>query len=154
MAVVNPRGVGRKGGTTRRPTPAAGSLGVTAGNPLQLIEQIRSGLRYHSLEHFQEVSRLPIEGIRRVLSLPRRTLARRKEAGKLSAAESDRLVRLADLFDKAVDLFDGDRDAALRWFQSPAKAFAWATPLAVAETETGAREVEKLIGRLDHGVFS
>jgi len=36
----------------------------------------------------------------------------------------------------------------------PAPALAGRTPLAVATSELGAREVENLLGRLEHGVFS
>ena len=36
----------------------------------------------------------------------------------------------------------------------PVKALGMKTPLQYAATESGAREVENLLGRLEHGVFS
>ena len=51
-------------------------------------------------------------------------------------------------------LFEGDNAAALRWLTAPRKALEGKTPLAYARTELGAREVEDLIGRLEHGVIS
>jgi uncharacterized protein (DUF2384 family) len=33
-------------------------------------------------------------------------------------------------------------------------ALGWRTPIDFAQTEPGAREVENLIGRIEHGVFS
>ena len=83
-----------------------------------------------------------------------RTLARRKSKGKLSPDESERLLRLSRVFELAVDLFEGDNAAALRWLTSPRKALEGNTPLAYARTEVGAREVENLIGRMEHGVFA
>lgn len=68
--------------------------------------------------------------------------------------ESDRLLRAAALFEKSVELFDGDRSEAMRWLQSPQRALGGVEPLHFARTEGGAREVEELIGRLEHGVFS
>jgi uncharacterized protein (DUF2384 family) len=37
---------------------------------------------------------------------------------------------------------------------APRKAFGNQSPLDYSRTELGAREVENLIGRLEHGVFS
>jgi putative toxin-antitoxin system antitoxin component (TIGR02293 family) len=54
----------------------------------------------------------------------------------------------------ALDLFEGDAGAARSWFSAPAPALANRTPLEVSSTDVGAREVENLIGRLEHGVFS
>jgi putative toxin-antitoxin system antitoxin component (TIGR02293 family) len=40
------------------------------------------------------------------------------------------------------------------WLNSPNMALSWRAPLKLAETEQGARLVEDLIGRLEHGVYS
>ena len=55
---------------------------------------------------------------------------------------------------KALDLFEGDSRAAERGLSSPKRALGGAVPAELAKTEAGAREVEALIGRLEHGVFS
>jgi putative toxin-antitoxin system antitoxin component (TIGR02293 family) len=51
-------------------------------------------------------------------------------------------------------LFDGDRDAAKSWLAEPQRALGGHVPLAMAGTEVGAREVERVMGRLEHGVFT
>lgn len=61
---------------------------------------------------------------------------------------------LGIVFEKAVELFEGDVEAARRWLNTPNKALADTSPAKKAETESGAREVEHLIGRLEHGEFS
>ncbi|MGH7340548.1 MAG: antitoxin Xre/MbcA/ParS toxin-binding domain-containing protein [Candidatus Rokuibacteriota bacterium] len=78
----------------------------------------------------------------------------RKKAKRLTPGESDRLLRTARIFGLAVDLFGGDRQAARQWLRTPKRALGEATPLGYAATEVGAREVEDLIGRAKHGVFS
>jgi hypothetical protein len=40
------------------------------------------------------------------------------------------------------------------WFTSPKIPLDGKTPLECADTEIGAKEVEDLLGRLEHGVFS
>jgi putative toxin-antitoxin system antitoxin component (TIGR02293 family) len=119
-----------------------------------LAKTLKAGLPLAKLLHFQKVATLPWRSIAAVLQLPPRTLARRKAAGRLNQDESERLLRLALLFDKATELFEGDRAGAAHWLQSPCKALGQLTPLELAETEIGAREVEDLIGRLEFGVYS
>ena len=68
--------------------------------------------------------------------------------------ESENMGLPADICEAAIDLFDGDRDAAKRWLTSPAKGLGNARPVDFAQSESGAREVSDLIGRLNHGVFS
>ena len=58
------------------------------------------------------------------------------------------------VFGRALKLFEGDSRAAERWLSSPKRALGGAVSSELAETEAGAREVEALIGRLEHGVFS
>ena len=88
------------------------------------------------------------------MGIPATTLGRRKRAGRLTPAESDRLVRIARLTDMVLALMRGDAAAARRWLNTPQDIFDDETPLHRASTETGGREVEQLIGRLRHGVFS
>ena len=65
--------------------------------------------------------------------------------------ESDRVVRYAELLYRAVG-FLGDSDAAARWLEIPSAALDGETPLDHATTEFGARNVLRLIGRLEHGI--
>lgn len=87
--------------------------------------------------------------------MPIATLSRRRAHNKpLQRDHSDRLVRYARIFWLAADLFDGDKASARGWLKRPAPSLDDSTPLDFAETEIGAREVENLIGRLEHGVYS
>jgi len=88
------------------------------------------------------------------VDISRRTLLRRKSEGRFSPDESDRLLRAARVVARALALFDGDRDAALEWLNEPQPALGGAVPLDMARTEIGAREVETLTYRLEHGVYS
>ena len=88
------------------------------------------------------------------IGIPERTLARRKVSRRLTPNESERLLRISAIFEDAVDLFEGDVAAAVNWLSTPRKALGDRAPLAYARTEPGAREVENLIGRLEHGIFS
>lgn len=54
----------------------------------------------------------------------------------------------------ATDLMQGDEKYAEHWLNSPARSLGGVTPFEHAKTVEGARDVEQLIGRLEHGVFS
>lgn len=79
---------------------------------------------------------------------------RRKTEGRFHPHESERLFRISGVFEQAVALFEGDSGAARRWLTAPSKELDNHSPLEIARTEIGAREVENLIGRLEHGVFT
>ena len=64
------------------------------------------------------------------------------------------MIRLARLKDLALTLMNGDDAAAISWLRTPLEILGGETPLEHASTEMGARDVEDLIGRLRHGVFS
>lgn len=130
------------------------SIGLKEADAHALVKTIQRGLPYSALTSLAEQSGMSVETIAAAVQLPARTLARRKAQGRFTSDESGRLLRLALVFERSLDLFEGDRSAARRWLNAPAKALAGETPLAMVQTEIGAREVEDLIGRLEHGVFS
>jgi len=83
----------------------------------------------------------------------RRKATRRRKEVVVSPTESERLLRMASIHGKAVALFKGDTMAARAWLAASRPALGGHTPLEFAGTDAGAREVEDLIGRLEHGVF-
>lgn len=112
------------------------------------------GFSYQALLAFEANSGVSLQALAGTIGIPERTLARRRVAGRLAPEESERLLRLSSIFEKAVELFEGDVSAAVQWLAAPKRALENQTPLEYARTEVGAREVENLIGRLEHGVFS
>ena len=81
-------------------------------------------------------------------------MARRKNAGKFTVDESDRVVRFARLLKHTTDMMEGDQDAAIQWLKTPQLLLENQTPLEYARTESGAAEVQQLIGRIEAGVYS
>ena len=127
-------------------------LGLRSYKPFKIYIQIRKGLSYTAFERFQRNTRLSSATIAQLIQLPPRTMARRKEAGRLQPDESDRLVRVARVFGRALELFEGDPDAARHWLSSKQRLLGNLVPLELAGTDVGALEVEHMIGRLEHGI--
>ena len=118
------------------------------------VAMVRSGLPFSMLDEVATAAGVGRLALARVLALSSTTLARRREAGLLTPEEADRLVRVARLIAKAHDMMHGDADAARRWLGAPHALLEGESPLERASTEVGGREVEELIGRLRHGIFS
>ena len=129
------------------------ALGNDVGTVHELADRSRAGLPYPALESLQERFGLAREEVASTLRVPLRTLARRKQARRLSPGESDRLVRLARIAAQAADVLGSDEKAG-HWLHRPNRALGGQTPLALVDTDLGAREVESVLGRIEHGEFS
>ncbi|MDP7548089.1 MAG: DUF2384 domain-containing protein [Alphaproteobacteria bacterium] len=79
------------------------------------------------------------------------TLARRQKAKRLSPEESNRLSRLAQVWSCALDVWQNSEDARA-FLNRPHALLEGRTPMEAAlKTEVGARMVEEILGRLEHG---
>ena len=114
---------------------------------------MEAGFPFKALRALETASGVPAGEIAGLIGIPVRTPARRKSVGKLLPHESERLLRVAVVFEKAVALFEDNVAAAVKWLTTPKRALEGQTPLTYSRTEPGARQVEGLIGRLEYGVF-
>jgi putative toxin-antitoxin system antitoxin component (TIGR02293 family) len=83
-----------------------------------------------------------------------RTLQRKRAKSKrLSPAESDRLARLARILVRAEQAL-GDEEKAHRWLSKANRALGGQSPLTLLDSDAGALVVERVLGRIEHGVYS
>lgn len=123
-------------------------------NNLRLAKIVRAGLPARTLKSLAIALKIDLEDLARVIGAPVRTIGRRIAAGaKLTSAESDHVIRLCRIYAKACDVFEDKREAAA-WLAEHLDALAGETPLQASDTEAGAREVELVLGRIEHGVVS
>ncbi|MCX7342359.1 MAG: DUF2384 domain-containing protein [Hyphomicrobiales bacterium] len=100
-----------------------------------------AGLRQAGLSD-QEIERFVI---------PQRTRRHRQEKNQpLTIDESDRAVRLVRIQTVAEEAF-GDAGKAAAWLRRPLAAFSGEAPLEIAQTESGARVVETVLGKIAWG---
>ncbi|OGO16770.1 MAG: hypothetical protein A2Z14_05620 [Chloroflexi bacterium RBG_16_48_8] len=129
-------------------------IGVNVKNTADLIEKINSGLPFRTFEKLQSEIGLSSQELAKIVQIAPRTLTRRKSSRRFQPDESDRILRASRVYDKTLELFDGDREEARTWLTTSRKTFNGSSPLEFAITEVGAHEVEDLIGRLERGVFT
>ena len=147
-------------------TPNGGLFALLHGRGV--LKMVRNGLPFTMFDELVGAVGGSQRELAAIIGIPATTLARRKRSGTLTPPESDRLVRIARLEEMAAAMMRSDAAAAGRWLRTPHELLpprgggcgrltnSWTgeTPLERAATETGARDVEHLIGRLRHGVFS
>jgi putative toxin-antitoxin system antitoxin component (TIGR02293 family) len=118
-----------------------------------LRARLRTGLPYESLSALSVGYGIEVQDLSAILAIPMRTLARRKKEKRLHADESDRLFRVGRIAALAEQTL-GSKDKAKRWLQKANRALGGAAPLRLLDTELGARQVEDVLGRIAHGVYS
>lgn len=84
--------------------------------------------------------------------IPRRTLTSIRGVKKLSTEQSDRVVRTAGIAALAQRVF-GDPELAREWLLTPNPVLNHEIPLRLLRTGTGAKVVEDVLIRIDHGVY-
>src|SRR5438876_7243714 len=97
-------------------------------HPHGLIRRIQQGLRFRELQKLQSGIDMPLEQLAGKLSISRSTLQRRKAAGRLTAQESDKVVRFSRLLRLAADLF-GSVEKGRAWLKFPQRGLGGAIPL-------------------------
>jgi putative toxin-antitoxin system antitoxin component (TIGR02293 family) len=128
-------------------------LGLNQGNRLQVIEAVAEGLDVSAFERVAAALGVTEKHLAELLRIKPSTLARRKRSGNLSRDESERLYRITFLVERAVQVL-GSLEGAQRWLDTGKRALGGVTPLVLAKTEPGAREVEDLLGRIEYGIPS
>ena len=115
------------------------------------VERGLSVARFFALRETLEISQ---EKLAKAIDVPMRTLQRRQSRrDRLKCDESERLLRLMRIEARARQIF-GCADRVREWMFSDNVALGGRSPFAFAATEPGAREVERVLGRIEHGVFS
>src|SRR5262249_6955422 len=129
-------------------------LGKNVTKPEELAKLIREGLPARSVTALAEKLDVANAALSRKLGIPQRTLTRRlSERSRLTAAESDRMARVARVYANAVEIL-GDEEKAAGWLHTPNGALGGKRPLDELDTDVGAREVEDILGRIAYGVYS
>ena len=127
-------------------------LRKTVRSDLDLAAAIEVGLPTEAVDRVLETGILePAELF--ALVIPRRTLLHRRKAGKLTPEQSDRLARVVRVLTRAEEAL-GDRGKAARWMRKPNRAMERRRPLDLLESDIGSRTVEKVLLRIENGVYS
>ena len=127
-------------------------LKTRINSDLDLASAVREGISAEAAYKVVEGGVLDADELY-ALVIPRRTLERRYEVHEaLTVQESDRLLRAVRVVQRATEALGGTARARA-WLRTPNRALRGEEPIALLETDIGARMVERTLGRIEHGVY-
>lgn len=127
------------------------ALGRDVSSLRDLLELVRVGLPFAALQALMDIYDLTQETVSPLLGLSTRTLPRKRATGRLSPEQSDRLYRLARVIAHAIEVLE-DPHRVSEWLRSPNRALGKEDPLSLLDTDIGVQEVDRVLGRIEHGV--
>ena len=123
-------------------------------NDLEMAALILTGLPAAVLRHVGTFLGLRPAKVGSIVNINEKTLERRLKArARLKPDESERVARLMRIISLATSVLESEQHAR-EWLKRPLRELGGQTPLQVAATEPGAREVERVLGRIEHGIFA
>jgi putative toxin-antitoxin system antitoxin component (TIGR02293 family) len=138
-------------------TPPAGwraLVGAVASPALSdrllVARAVRDGMPFEDARRMEEAGLLDVDLLVEHGVIPRRTWTHARKQGALSAQLAQRVTRWLRIAALARETFGDDK--ARRWLTRPTDALGGAAPVALLDTEEGARAVELLMGRIAHGI--
>ncbi len=138
-----------------RPRPKSAPKALFPGQLAELHALTLSGVSCGQIDLIKKRLRITQERLANLLKISRATLNRVSAApeSSLDVPTGERVIRIGRLFDMACAILGGE-DNARAWLNQPQPGLKGQVPLKFAETETGSRAVEQLLGRIEYGVYA
>ena len=119
----------------------------------EIIARSRQGVLRAQADRVAELVGLTDKELAMALGLSASYLHRLKVDQRISQDASERLLLLENLLLHTLDTFEGRAATALNWMRSSLRELDDQTPLQTLDTVTGYTLVERVLGRIDYGIF-
>jgi putative toxin-antitoxin system antitoxin component (TIGR02293 family) len=122
--------------------------------PAQWHERILEGFPMAAVEAIKSRAALTDAEVARLLGVGEATLRRSRASGAaLNPATGDRLYRVSKVLAVAIEVLRSEA-AAMSWLRRSQPGLGGEVPLDQLVTQAGADEVETLLRRIQHGVYT
>lgn len=120
-------------------------------SPLGVVGVVKRGLPYASAAYAREhlgMQRKVFDAV-----MPRQTLSSTQKSSRkrLTAAQSEKLIRIARAYAMAEEAFGG-RERGEYWMKTQNPALDGARPVELLDTASGGELIEQMLGRMMYGV--
>lgn len=129
----------------------AAQSSMDAARRIDLVDMIRDGFSFGLVENLVRAFGLTLKELSNYGVIAPRTLTHSRKSGKFSAAQSDKLARFFRVFAMARETFGSSAKAKL-WLTRSTRALRGRKPVNLLDTHEGARLIEDLLHRIDHGL--
>ena len=127
-------------------------LKVAQGPVIDQISIIRGGIRRSLFTKMAKHIGLPQKGLAQTLGLEERTLRNRSAHQRFTEVESEKSLRVARVYAKAIDALGSD-ESARKWIVSTIKSLGNRRPIDFLETDVGTQEVLNVLNAIEWGVY-
>ena len=120
---------------------------------LDYVAATNKGIPKLAVHNLAEVIDVPMKDMATLLNVSYKTLGRKKKTDTLDSLSSSLSIELANTVAKGLAVFE-DRDKFSRWLQKENRALQGRKPFELLNTPTGIKMVNKLLGRIEEGVYT
>ena len=135
------------------PSQSPSFLSTRPFSEQEIITRSRQGILRAEADRVASLVGLTDKEMAAAIGLSSSYLHRLKTQQRISQEASERLSLLENLLQHALDTFDGQTTTVLGWLRSPLRELEFQTPLQTLDTVTGYTLVDRVLGRIDHGIF-
>jgi len=128
-------------------------MGLELRGPADIVCRVRKGLSPGVSRRIAEAYGVSQKDLARTIHVSAKTIQRQEAKGAYNTEVADGLVRLADVFARATEVFE-DKSEARAWLQEESTALGGVTPWSHLDTSTGSDMVVRELGRIEHGIVS
>ena len=128
-------------------------IGRALDSEMDLYELGKAGVPKGSLLYLAERINVSMRAISRILHVTERTIQRKKDQDRLSAALSEQVIQIAEVYARGNEVFDSD-DRFQAWINTASRALGNERPIELLSSRYGAQMVLDELGRIEHGVFA
>lgn len=127
--------------------------GAYARSFFDLIDISRKGIRKKTLSLLAQKLSFTMHEISRILHVSERTLQRYKSDERLSSDSSEKVLMLANIYERGLDVF-GSMENFTDWLRTPLSAFNGQKPIELLDTSFGFQLIQDELVRIEHGIFA
>lgn len=129
------------------------SISQPVSGDFDLIALTREGIRKSSLKSLAAHLGVTMDVMSSLLHTSYRNMQRKDEDELLDTLKTEKVLELAAFAQRGIDV-TGSKEAFIEWLHSPLVSLKNKRPLEFLDTTFGIQLLEKLLGRLEQGVYS
>ncbi len=122
-------------------------------NDAQLIALTRVGIHKSTLKPLADYLGITMEELSAYLHTSYRNLQRKDDNDLLDTLKSERVIELATLVQRGIEVL-GSKSAFIQWIHAPLLVLDNQRPMDFLDTTFGMNIILRLLGRIEHGVYS
>ena len=127
----------------------------TWSNRLERVQVIRNGIPYGILEVISKKINSPVNKVLNIVGIPQTTYNKKKvDQSLLDSRDSELVLRIFELIDFGVDVFDQKDKKFQRWIDKPNLSLGGVPPFQFLDTISGINEVKFCLNRIEYGNFA